>query len=193
MHRIASVDNRRGFTLTELVVVVTIIGATAAFALPQIDFARYQIDGAMRAVGTTLMAAQREAMSKQHDMIVQFDVPNNALIILYDRNSNGVLDAGERQKGEGLDENAVFSRANAPARAFGGAPVNFTRVVAGLPAVTFHANGSASEESGLYISSSRAVAGQAGHENDTRAVEVIRATGRAEWYSYNGSQWRRGF
>jgi hypothetical protein len=28
---------------------------------------------------------------------------------------------------------------------------------------------------------------------DTRAVEIVRATGRTEWFKYNGTAWTRGF
>lgn len=62
----------------------------------------------------------------------------------------------------------------------------------GLPALTFHRDGSASEEGGFYITSRRAqVVG--GYPQDTRAVEVERATGRPSWYRAGINEWHRGF
>jgi prepilin-type N-terminal cleavage/methylation domain-containing protein len=188
-------QDRRGFTLMELMTVVVIIAILAAISVPNINLGRIRLNGAMQAVGTTLLACQREAVARQYNVIVMFDVTGRALRILYDNNNNNVQDGGERIKVIPLESEAVFGRAGATPRAFGSNPVNFTRTVNGFPAVIFYRSGSLSEAGGFYLTSVKAAAGVTKNLSDTRAIELIRATGRAEWYRYNsgGGTWNRGF
>jgi hypothetical protein len=162
-------------------------------ALPRIDVAQFQVNSAVQALSTTMVAAQREAITKQHDMILTFDADNRQLHLAWDANSNGAIEGNERARAVALDDRVVFGRGNAPARGFGGAPINFDDVIGGLPALTFHRNGSASGVGGFYLTSRAAAAGDAARTNHTRAVEIIRATGRTEWWRYSGSEWVRGF
>lgn len=184
----------RGFTALELLLVVAIIGILAVVALPRIDLYRIQANSAVQILSTTMVAAQREAITKQHDMILTFDAANSRMRLSWDANSNAVIDAGERSKMIPLDTRVSFGLGGAPARAFGNAAIDFTKVVNGLPALIFHRNGSASGVGGFYITSTRAVLdGTAKWNRDTRAVEIVRATGRTEWFKYNGTAWTRGF
>lgn len=183
----------RGFSMIELLLVIVIIGMLGAIALPRIDVAQFQVNSAVQSLSTTMVAAQREAITKQHDLILTFDAANREVRLAWDVNSNGAINAGERTRAVSLDDRVVFGRGNAPARAFGDQPINFDDEIAGLPALTFHRNGSASGVGGFYLTSRAAAAGDATRTNHTRAVEIIRATGRTEWWRYSGSAWARGF
>lgn len=192
--RAGSISRVRGFTTLEVLLVVTIIGIMAVIALPQIDLYRIQANSAVQIMATTLVAAQREALTKQHDMILTFDVPNRSMRMIWDANSNSTIDAGERARAIPLDTRVTFGLGGAPARAFGAAAINFNRSISGLPALIFHRNGSASGIGGFYVTSTRALLdGTARWNRDTRAVEIVRATGRTEWFSYDGTAWKRGF
>jgi len=185
---------RRGFTLIELMVVVVMISILIAIVAPRVDYQHFQIDGGMQAVATTLMAAQREAVAKQHNVAVMFDTAGPSLRILYDLDNDNAVDADERIRVLTLERQVRFGRASAtPLAAIGANPISFTRQVNALPAVIFHRNGSASEAGGVYLTSVRAQSGTAAAQHDTRALELMRATGRPEWYRYNGSTWTRGF
>jgi len=56
-----------------------------------------------------------------------------------------------------------------------------------LPALTFRRNGSASEESIIYLTSIKSINEATGE--DTRAIEVERATGRTHCFSYQSGSW----
>lgn len=182
-----------GFTLAELLIVVVIISILLALALPRIDPDRQRAITAMLSIGSSMQAAQREAVARQHDVIVAIDTVDRRLLVVFDLNSNGVRDGGERQRVVALGRDVAFSRAQATARWFGGAPVSFAAAPIGFPAVTFRRSGSASGAGGMYITSAKAAGGATRRVADTRAVEVIRATGRVEWWRYDGTAWQRGF
>ncbi len=181
-----------GFTLIEMLIVLVVIGLVVGIAAPKIDVTKFRVESAMQGVGTTLLAVERQAITQQHDVIVMFDVTNNLIRIHDDANNNGIVDPGERVRGMPLGEGIVFGRAGVTPRPMGTAAVNFTKVVNGLPAVVFHRDGSASEAGGFYLTSIRA-ATSGTHLDDTRAVELERATGRASWFKYGAAGWQRAF
>jgi prepilin-type N-terminal cleavage/methylation domain-containing protein len=185
----ASLD---GFTLIEMLIVMVILGLVVAFAAPKIDMTRYRVESSMQGIGMTMLAAERQAITQQHDVILLFDVPNNKIRIHDDANNNGVIDAGERVRGVPLGDGIVFGRATAPARPMGPGPVTFTKVINGFPALVFHRDGSASEAGGFYLTSVRAATSGV-HLEDSRSIELERATGRASWYKYGAPVWRRAF
>jgi prepilin-type N-terminal cleavage/methylation domain-containing protein len=194
MARERAIPDVRGFTTLEVLLVVAIIGILAVIALPRIDLYRIQANSAVQILSTTMVAAQREALTKQHDIILTFDVPNRRMRMVWDANSNSNIDAGERTRTIPLDTRISFGLGGAPARGFGAAAINFNKSINGLPALIFHRNGSASGIGGFYITSTRAVLdGTTKWNRDTRAVEIVRATGRTEWFKYNGTAWIRGF
>jgi Tfp pilus assembly protein FimT len=181
-----------GFSTLELMLAICIMGMMAGIALTKVDLARMEANSAVQVLSTSMVAAQREAITKQHDIILTFDAPQRTLRMIWDRDSDGGIDAGERIRAIPLDGRITFGLGGATARAFGANAINFDRDINGLPALIFHRNGSASGIGGFYLTSTRAMAGP-GYSDDTRAVEIIRATGRTEWYRYTGAAWKRGF
>ena len=187
-------SNRSAVTLNELLMVVTIIGVVVGIGVWKIDVARYQINGDQQVVGTALIAAQREAIAKQHNMIVVFDAGNSAMRIVSDSNNNGQADANENVRTITLGDRVRYGLGTATAMSWGSSAISFTTLEggSGLPCVIFYRNGSASESRGVYLSSTRAQSDPA-FVRDIRAIHVERATGRAEWWHYDGSTWVRGF
>ena len=184
----------RGFTLVEMLIVITMIGIMTGIALWRVDIARYQVNGDIQAIGTTLIASQREAIAKQHNVMVVFDTAGNRVRVVWDANNNGTWDPDEHSRLVFLGDRVKFGLGTAPALPMGASSVNFTQTEGstGLPAVTFYRNGSASEAGGAYITSARSI-GDPKYVNDNRAMRVERATGRAEWWHYDGTTWVRGF
>ncbi len=182
----------RGFSTLELMLAICIMGMMAGIALTKVDLAKMEANSAVQVLSTSMVAAQREAITKQHDIILTFDAAQRTVRMVWDRNSNGAINNGERVRAIPLDGRIGFGLGGAPARTFGANPINFDRDIGGRPALIFHRNGSASGIGGFYLTSTRAMA-SATYASDTRAVEIVRATGRTEWYRFTGTAWKRGF
>jgi prepilin-type N-terminal cleavage/methylation domain-containing protein len=181
-----------GYSLIELLVVLTTLGILATVALPRIDVTQYRSDAAMHAVGSVLLGAQRAAVMKQHQVVVAFDVANRRIRVHDDLNDNNRVDAGERLIWQPLEDGVVFGRDGAPAQAIGAGPITFTHQQNGMPSVTFLRNGAAEEEGGVYVTTRRArLSGT--RPRDARLIVVARATGRPSWLSYQQGSWKTEF
>jgi type II secretory pathway pseudopilin PulG len=178
--------------MAEMMVVIVIIGIAAAMTVPKLDSSGRQAAAAGQVAGVTLVAAQRAAVARQHDVVVAVDVAGRALRVHYDADGDGRINGSEIVRREPLGAGAVFGRGSAPAWLPGAAAVSFAGRQDGMPALTFHRSGSASEEGGFYVTSARAQTG-GGPAAHARAVVVDRATGRPGWASYTGTQWKRDF
>jgi prepilin-type N-terminal cleavage/methylation domain-containing protein len=181
---------RHGVTLFELVVVVSVVGVTAAVVVPRFGVNRHRADAAAMQVRTLMQRAQRIALSQQHDVIVGIDTAKGRLILFEDRNNDRVADAGDRANWHSLEGKARLVKP--PTRVGGqsatGAFVGATIVApAGtIPGVVFRRDGSANLESELYF------AVGTGKREELRAVRVRRSPGRPDWYRYVGGTWMEG-
>ncbi|WP_420126247.1 prepilin-type N-terminal cleavage/methylation domain-containing protein [Longimicrobium sp.] len=182
---------RSGYSLVEVMLVLVLMGILLALAGPRINLSPTRTEAGVQALASELMAAQRAAVSGQHDVVVAFDQAQRRLRVHFDLDNDGVMDSGEPVQMKPLERGVVFGRGSAGTLAqLGSQPVSFTRTQGGLRAVTFNRAGSASEEGGAYLSALPAVSPPA---SSTRAVLVDRATARAMVWRYTGSAWQRRF
>lgn len=186
--RLAAARTRAGVSLIELLMVVVIVGMLVKFAAPKIDMTRFRMNSVVQLLGNSILAAQRQAVTQQHDVVVFIDSASRRLRILEDRNNNAVINSGEHVRFVSFGEGVVFGRGPAPAGAPGSAVIAITRRLSGVPVLVFHRDGSASEQGGFYVTSAQAQRGNV-RATDARAVTVDRATGRASWYRYGTSGW----
>lgn len=184
------IHRRRGVTLIELAIVVVIIGVVAAIALPRLNVAGYEADGAARAVSGAIMRAQRTAVQRQYAVHLAFDTARRRMRIVEDTNMNGVIEALDRATWLPLPEKARFA---APATALAGAPAGTgavrgpqLRQVLGLPGVTFLRHGGATSEAVAYVQA------LARGRVERRAVTLAGSTGRPETFRFIDDTWRRG-
>lgn len=182
---------RPGFSIPELLVVLLLVSLLALFVVPYLEIVKFRMDGAARGAVAALVAAQRQAVVRQHDVIVAIDTAYRRLRIHQDRNNNGTVDSGEPVRTVPFDEGVVFGLGGAPSL-LGSDIVGFTDTQDGVPVVRFIRSGSAGEEGYFYLTSTR-TADTSLYPKDTRAVKVDRATGRVTWYHYDGNQWEKGF
>jgi len=175
-------------TLLELLTVLVILGIVAAFGLPRLDYSRYRADAAARMVRGALQQAQRNAIQRQHDVLVGFDLSGNRIRTVEDMNNNRQADAGEHVVWRPLEEGARFA---APAATLSGTRATTPvvgpnlRTVDGMPTLIFHNSGSASTDAEIYLTTARSAA------TDFRAVQVTQSTGRVDWFRNGSGGWRR--
>lgn len=177
---------RRGFSILELLTVMVILGILTTIALPRIDIQRFRVNGSVQALGTTMLTAQRQAVTEQHDVVVYFDPAGPLLRVHSDNDNDGVVDAAEHTRPVRLGEGIVFGRGPADAMTGAGTgDINITKTLGGLQALVFHRDGSASEAASFYITSVTAARGNV-RAQDARALVVERATGRSQWWRFTG-------
>ena len=178
-----------GFTLLEVLTVMTVAGILMLIMVPRVDVARFQLDTAMREVGSAVAAARGRAILRQHDYVLMFS--ETGFVTLYDVNNNGKTDIGEERRTVQLPERVKFDRGGATPILGLTEGISFTKRAEALPALTFHRNGAASEEGVIYLTSVRAVGGDR-NSQDTRALRIERATGRVRCFTYRTLAWQEG-
>jgi type II secretory pathway pseudopilin PulG len=175
--------------MIETVVVLVLAGLILGFGVTRLDVFRYRADAGAVQVRALLMQAQRDAIVRQHDLVVSVDVARGRLILGYDKNNDGQLASLERIRTQSLPENTRFA---APPQAipgsgltdFGAIRARELRTVSGYPSVVFRRDGSVSTMLELYTTTAR------GKTTDFRATTVVEATGRTAYLRYTGSSWK---
>lgn len=181
-------QERGGFSLVELIYVMAIVGIMSALAIPLLDYKKIRVNAALNELTTELMAAQRLAILRGHDLVVAFDVPDNRLRIHLDVNNDRSIQAGEEWSVLELPEGVTFGLpATASQLRDGEPPVTFQQHQDEDPAVTFHRNGSASEMGVIYITTM----GADPEPKHARAMEVIRSTAKVRCWSHGTGTWRQ--
>jgi prepilin-type N-terminal cleavage/methylation domain-containing protein len=181
-------SSRAGFSLIEMLIVVTIMGTLLAIGLPRIDPNRYKADAAAVTLRSLLMQAQRDAIVRQHDLIVSIDTGKARLILGYDKNDDGNIQMTERVRMQALPEGDRYMvpptyLTEAGMNEHGAFRGNAIKTVSGYPSVVFRRDGSVSSALELYVSTKRAKA------SDFRVVTVVQATGRTSFQRYAGTKW----
>ncbi|MCH7533963.1 MAG: prepilin-type N-terminal cleavage/methylation domain-containing protein [Gemmatimonadetes bacterium] len=184
------VPSRRGFTIIELITTLSLITVMTSVMAPQINLNRFRLNSALNEVASVVIASKSKAILRQHDVILVFDEAESEFRILLDENNSATADDGESFRTVQLHEGARFGLGGAPTFSSGSAPITFAKRFGGLPRLSFHRNGSASEEGVIYLTSARAENG--GFPEDARAIAVDRATGQVRCMSYSSLVWKRG-
>jgi prepilin-type N-terminal cleavage/methylation domain-containing protein len=182
---------RRGFTLVEMLTVMALLAIIMGIALPNIDVARFRLDGEVQSLALMVNSSQRLAVLRQYDIVLAFDVTANQIRLHHDKDNDGVADSGEDVRFIRLEEEVVFGRGGAAPLVTGPSTVTFSEAQDGMPALTFRRNGSASETGVIYLTSLKA-SRASGLSHHSRAIEVERATGQVTCMSNKTASWEIG-
>ncbi|MDQ2890360.1 MAG: prepilin-type N-terminal cleavage/methylation domain-containing protein [Gemmatimonadota bacterium] len=178
-------SDRSGFTLIEMLIVLSLVGILAALALPRLRAASFDADTGMRTVQSALQQAQRAAIVRQTEVMVSFDTANKRVRIVYDVNNNHQYDVGEEIHWRPLEPGDRFVIPPVGVQMTASAPIvgNALATRDNFPTIFYHRDGAVSSELELYLTSNRASL------DDIRALHMRQATGRVQTYRYNGSTW----
>jgi prepilin-type N-terminal cleavage/methylation domain-containing protein len=179
----------RGFTVIEIVMVIVIMAIMAAIAIPRMNTTGYRADAAGYLVRTLLQTAQRNAITRQSNVIVSFDTTFKRLRIVQDYNNNDTLNTNDLVNFRTLEEGAHFVTptwagvgGTTPSAAITG---NALREVSSMTSVVFRRDGSASSNAEIYVTIRDNV------RTEYRAISLLAATGSIEMYRWSGSAWVR--
>lgn len=180
---------RRGHTLVETIIVISMIAVLAGIAMPRLNYSAFRLDANVRVVRAVFQQAWRQSIQSQHDMLVSLDTVGKRIRLLEDKNNDGIKNVGERFTWRPLEEGAMF---DVPATGVAG-PVTSSvsgtgvRTVESMPTVIFRRNGSTSGDIEVYLSITRKGV------KEFRGVTVAQATGRTEWFRrVNSTWWKSG-
>jgi prepilin-type N-terminal cleavage/methylation domain-containing protein len=180
----AAKRTRPAFTMIETMIVLVIAGLMISLAIPRMDSTKFRADAVAEIVRTTLQDAQRQAITRQHDMVVSFDTSGEQIRVLWDANDDGLITPGERTTFRGLDVGVLFS--DPTVNGVSGTPIvkpisgSSLSTLSGFPTLTFHRDGSVSTDAEIYVS----IAAR-GVDKIYRAITLVQATGRVDWYRLN--------
>lgn len=177
----------RGFTLIELLMVIVLIAIVTAVALPRINLSKFRSDAAGRLVRMVLQSSDRNAITRQSNVIVSFDMTYNRLRVVQDYNNNDTLNTNDLVQFRPLEEGAHFATptfagvsGTVPTAAVTGAGLI---TVSGMQSVVFRRDGSASTAVEIYVTVRDA------KPDEYRAILMAANTGKTDLYKYNGSAW----
>jgi type IV fimbrial biogenesis protein FimT len=94
--------NTKGFTLVELMIVITILGLVAVLSVPNYQrfMQGWRLDGETQHLASALRTARSAAVMKNIDVVFTFDPDANTYSWFEDTNGNGNLDNGEYESAE---------------------------------------------------------------------------------------------
>lgn len=177
---------RSGFTLIEMMIVVSLMAIVGAMALPRLRISSFRADAGLRTLQATLQQAERSAIVRQTDVMVSFDTAGNRVRVVYDANGNHSYDVGEEIHWHPLEDGVRFATPPVGVQMVGAASVVGTAIVTrdNYPTVFYHRDGAVSSEVELYIRSGRP------DVRDFRALHVRQSTGRVRIFQYSGTAWQ---
>ena len=179
-------ESKKGFTLIEMIITMTIIGIVSAIAIPNFSKwkEKHEINGQAQKVYFDLMLARTTAVKSNNNVRVTFNLVANTYTIHEDSNDDGTVDAGENLKNAVLENNVQFAynvgitdtdnNAVTSAVSFGGAQV-----------VVFDSRGQASSSGSVLLLHLSDI----GISDDrARLISILQATGGVDYWTYSGTE-----
>ncbi|MEX2180912.1 MAG: GspH/FimT family pseudopilin [Gemmatimonadaceae bacterium] len=180
---------RPAFSLIEVVLVLTLIGIVAGWAITNLRASGYQMDSNVRLLQNAMIGAQQTAITRNVTVQVMFDATLQRIRILQDADDDGTASESEVMSYRPLFDGARFLT---PATTLDGAlPYYLTGpgvIETGNPlqrAIRITPNGALSGDVVVYLGTTAA------RPNDMRALTIIGATARTGFWSHATGAWRQ--
>lgn len=175
--RFERIRGRSGFSIVDMAVTVVLLGVLLSISMATFDNSAYRLDASLSQVIHRSRVARSLAVLRQHDVVVDFDQAEPAVVVHEDADNDGVRDPDERVIRYPLEDGTRYTRGSSPPLGgFSDPAVSFTdgRVI-------FRRDGSCSEEGAVYVGREA--------EANARAVVFSRATGYTRIFRFTGSNW----
>ena len=103
--KIVARNARSGFTMTELMVGIAILGAMAVLSVPPVRAYRetLRVESAAERLSMTVRSAQARARSRSHGMILEWTVDDDTIVITDDADNDSVADDDEQSQAVSFD------------------------------------------------------------------------------------------
>ena len=178
-------ESKKGFTLIEMIITMTIIGIVSAIAIPNFSKwkEKHEINGQAQKVYFDLMLARTTAVKSNNNVRVTFNLVANTYTIHEDSNDDGTVDAGENLKNAVLENNVQFAY-NVGITDTDGNAVTSAASFGGAQVVVFDSRGQANASGSVLLLHLSDI----GITDDrARLISILQATGGVDYWKYSAA------
>jgi prepilin-type N-terminal cleavage/methylation domain-containing protein len=187
MRRLRQTRQQAGFSLTELLVALGIMGSLAAMAMIQLGASQPVIkgDGAMRAVVSQMRNARELAIAQRRNMRLSFTLPGSVMVVREEVPGPATAVMSSALLEGGVDFELISGVPDTPDGFGNGAPIDFGIVtnMKFTPDGTFVNQNGVATNGTVFLALSTV-------ERSVHAVTIQGSTGRIRGYRWDGMSWK---
>jgi len=183
LKKLSNFTQVKGFTLLELLIVISFVAIIMAIGIPNFSKwkEKYEINGQAQKVYFDMMLARSTSVKNNNNVSVTFNIDKNFYKVHDDTNSDGIEDHGESIKSVNLENNVEFGYVPG-LRDIDGNMVTSPVFLESGNTVTFNRRGQASKGGSIFLIHKNDI----GVSNDRlRSINILKATGAVDYLKYD--------